>query len=192
MNWLSFLPYALITTFTPGPNNIMSLSIATQYGVKRTLPFCLGAWTGFSIVIQLCALLSAALHAVLPSVKTPMLFVGAAYLLYLAWKTWKSGAVEETKPASSGFMTGFLIQFVNPKVIIYGLVSMETYILPHYHGQYLAVLGFGFLLPTLGFASLLSWAAFGSLFKLLFSKYRKTVNAILSLLLVYCAVSLFF
>ena len=73
-------PYALITTFTPGPNNIMALSIATQNGVRRTLPFNAGVWAGFSVVIQLCALLSATLYAVLPSIKTPMLFIGAAYL----------------------------------------------------------------------------------------------------------------
>ena len=135
MNWMSFIPYALITTFTPGPNNIMSLSVATQYGIKRTVPFALGVWTGFSVVIQLCALLGATLNAALPAIKTPMLFVGAAYLLYLAWKTYKSGAVEEKKTANSGFLTGFLMQFVNPKGIIYGIVSMETYILPQYHGQ---------------------------------------------------------
>lgn len=191
MNWLSFLPYAVITTFTPGPNNIMSLSNATQYGIKRTLPFVLGVWVGFSIVIQLCALLSATLYAALPAIKTPMLFVGAGYLLYLAWKTYRSTSLSEGKTASSGFMTGFLMQFVNPKGIVYGIVSMQTYILPHYQGQYLAVLGFGFLLSTLGLLSLVCWASFGSLFKLLFSKYRKTVNIVLSLLLVYCAVSLF-
>ena len=191
MNWLSFLPYVVITTFTPGPNNIMALSNATQYGIKRTLPFTLGVWTGFSILIQLCALLSATLYAALPAIKTPMLFVGAGYLLYLAWKTYRSTSLHEEKAASSGFWTGFLMQFVNPKGIVYGIVSMQTYILPHYQGQYLAVLGFGLFMSAMGFVSLLCWASFGSLFKKLFSKYRKTVNIVLSLLLVYCAVSLF-
>ncbi|MBE0600725.1 MAG: LysE family transporter, partial [Firmicutes bacterium] len=128
MNWMSFIPYALITTFTPGPNNIMSLSIATQNGIKRTLPFNAGVWVGFSIVIQLCALLSATLYAVLPAIKTPMLFIGAAYLLYLAWKTWKSTGIQEEKAARSGFLTGLLMQFVNPKGIVYGIVSMETFV----------------------------------------------------------------
>jgi len=191
LNWLSFIPYALITTFTPGPNNILSLSNATQHGIRRALPFCLGVWAGFSITIQLCALLSAGLNAILPSIKTPMLFIGAGYLLYLAWKTYRSGAVREKETAASGFLTGFLMQFVNIKGIIYGIVSMETFILPYYHNQYPAVLGLGFLLSTLCFISTVSWAAFGSVFKLLFSKYRKTVNVILALLLVYCAVSLF-
>ncbi|HPJ03446.1 MAG TPA: LysE family transporter [Candidatus Limiplasma sp.] len=191
MNWLSFIPYALITTFTPGPNNIMALSIATQNGVKRTLPFNAGVWAGFSVVIQLCALLSATLYAILPSIKTPMLFIGAAYLLYLAWKTWKSTGIHEQKTAGSGFLTGFLMQFINPKGIVYGIVSMETFVLPYYHDQYLMVVLLGLFMATLGFISTTCWATFGSLFKLLFSKYRKTVNAVLALLLVYCAVSLF-
>lgn len=192
MNWMSFIPYALITTFTPGPNNIMSLSIATQYGIRRALPFNFGVWAGFTIVIQLCGLLGSTLYALLPSIKMPMLFIGAAYLLYLAWKTWRSTGIHEEKAMRSGFLTGLLMQFVNPKGILYAIVSMETFILPYYHGQYLKVVLVGIFMSTLSIVSTTCWSSFGSLFKILFSKYRKTVNAVLALLLVYCAVSLFF
>ncbi len=191
VNWLSFFPYAIITTFTPGPNNIMALSIATQNGIKRTMPFNFGVWTGFSLVIQLCGFLGAKLYAVLPAIKTPMLFIGAAYLLYLAWKTWKSTGIHEEKDMRSGFLTGLFMQFINPKGIVYAIVSMETFVLPYYHDQFLSVMLVGFFMSTLGLLSTTSWASFGSLFKLLFSKYRETVNAVLALLLVYCAVSLF-
>lgn len=191
MNWLSFLPYALITTFTPGPNNIMAVSIAAQNGVRRTLPFNLGVWAGFTIVIQLSALLGSRLYALLPSIKTPMLFIGAAYLLYLAWKTWKSKGIHEEKAMSSGFLTGLLMQFINPKGIVYALVSMETFVLPYYHDQYFKAVLVGLFMSTLSIVSTTCWASFGSLFKLLFSRYGKTVNAVLALLLLYCAVSLF-
>ena len=191
MNWMSFLTYAMITAFTPGPNNIMSLTNATRHGLRRSYPFNLGIWAGFSIVMILCAVLTTTLHAVLPAIKTPMLILGAGYILYLAWKTFKSTSVDDEKNAKGGFLAGFLLQFINPKGIIYGIVSMEAFILPVYQGNNLALLGFALLLSTLGFVSTLCWAAFGSLFKKLFSDYRKTINTIMALLLVYCAVSLF-
>ncbi len=191
MNWMSFLTYALITTFTPGPNNIMSLSNASRHGVKRTLPFTFGVFAGFAIVMLLSTLLSTALYAVLPAIKTPMLFVGAAYLLYLAWKTFKSTGVQEEKNLKSGFLSGLLLQFVNPKGIVYAIVSMETFIIPHYHGRTLALTGIALLMSVFCLASTISWAAFGSVFKMLFSRYRKTTNIVMALLLVYCAVSLF-
>jgi cysteine/O-acetylserine efflux protein len=191
MNWISFLTYALITTFTPGPNNIMSLSNASRLGVRRTLPFNFGVFAGFSIVMLLSTMLSTALYAVLPAIKTPMLFVGAAYLLYLAWKTFKSTGVQEESSLKSGFLSGLLLQFVNPKGIVYAIVSMETFIIPHYHGRTFALIGIALLLASFCFASTVCWAAFGSVFKLLFSKHRKATNTVMALLLVYCAVSLF-
>lgn len=191
MNWMSFLTYALITTFTPGPNNIMSLSNASRLGVRRSLPFTFGVFAGFSIVMLLSTLLSTALYSVLPAIKTPMLFVGAAYLLYLAWKTYKSTGVHEESSLKSGFWSGLLLQFINPKGIVYAIVSMETFIIPYYHGQTLALIGIALLMSALCLASTVSWAVFGSVFKLLFSKYRKTTNIVMALLLVYCAVSLF-
>ncbi len=191
MNWMSFLPYALITAFTPGPNNIMSLSNAGRLGIKRSVPFSFGVLAGFSTVMVLCTVLSTTLYSALPSIEMPMRFIGAAYMLYLAWKTWKSTGIQEESSLKTGFWTAFLLQFVNPKGFMYAIVSLETYILPAYHGQPLILGGLAVLLAFFGFVSTLCWATFGSVFKLLFSKYRKTTNAVMALLLLYCAVSLF-
>lgn len=71
-------------------------------------------------------------------------------------------------------------------------MSMEAYILPFYNGNYPALFGFAMLLAFIGFVFTLCWSAFGSVFKRLFSKHAKLMNTIMALLLVYCAVSLFF
>jgi threonine/homoserine/homoserine lactone efflux protein len=191
MNWIGFLTYALITAFTPGPNNIMSLSIAGRLGMKRAFPFSLGVMAGFSVLILLCTALGSTLNSVLPAIKTPMLFVGAAYMLYLAWKIFRSTGIHEQSTLKTGFWTAFLLQFINPKGIVYAIVSLETFILPYYHGQTAVLIALGLMLAFFGFVSTLCWAAFGSVFKLLFSKYAKTTNVVMALLLVYCAVSLF-
>jgi cysteine/O-acetylserine efflux protein len=189
--WLNFLTYAVITAVTPGPNNIMSMSNAGRLGFKKTIPFNLGIWSGFSIVMLVCTLFCSLLSSIIPKIKLPMLIIGAAYMLYLAWKTFKSTSNIEENYSRSGFLSGLVLQFVNPKIYIYGIISMEAYILPYYSRNPLALLGFALLLAFIGFISTILWSAFGSVFKLLFSKYAKTTKIIMALLLVYCAVSLF-
>ena len=193
LSWGPFLTYMLVTAITPGPNNLMSLSHGCRLGFRRALPFNLGIWAGFSVVIVLCTLCSALLTALIPGIKFPMLMVGAAYMLYLAWGTFHSTGEEVSQRQSKeGFLSGLLLQFVNPKIYIYGIVSMEAYMLPFYHGQPVMLLLFALLLAFVGFACTLCWSAFGAVFQRLFSTHAKVVNTVLALLLVYCAVSLFF
>jgi threonine/homoserine/homoserine lactone efflux protein len=83
-----------------------------------------------------------------------------------------------------------LLQFVNVKIILYGITAMSSYVLPHYRGVATIAL-FALLLSVIGVSGCLCWAAFGAVFENLFHRYRKTLNVIMALLLVYCAVSLF-
>ena len=189
--WYAFLTYAVITAATPGPNNIMSMSNAGRLGFRRALPFNLGIWVGFTIVMVLCTLFCTALSALIPAIRLPMLVLGAAYMLYLAWGTFRSSDVIQEDHAREGFRSGLLLQFINPKIYLYGIMSMEAYILPYYSGQPAVLLFFALLLAFIGFVFTLAWAVFGSVFRLLFSRHARTVNTIMALLLVYCAVSLF-
>lgn len=185
--WMNFLTYAAVTAITPGPNNIM-MSHAEQAGLRRSFPFNLGIWAGFSIVMLACTFFCSALSALLPRLKTPMLLLGAAYMFWMAWKTFRSGPVAGGGEGKGSFASGLLLQFINPKIYIYCIVSMETYILPHYQGEWAALVFFALLLAFIGFACTLLWGLFGSLCKLLFSKYARVTNTVMALLLVYCAV----
>ena len=190
-SWIQFLSYAVVTAVTPGPNNIMSMSNAGRLGLRRSFPFNLGIWAGFSLVMLICTFCCNLLSEMIPKIKLPMLVLGALYMLYLAWKTLKSSSEIGEKHSRASFLSGAALQFVNPKIYIYCIVSMEAYILPYYQGQWGALIFFALLLAFIGFAFTLCWSLFGSIFKLLFSRYAKITNFIMALLLVYCAVSLF-
>lgn len=190
-NWLNFLSYAIVTAITPGPNNIMSMSNAGQLGFRKSFPFNLGIWAGFSIVMIVCTFFCNILSEMIPKIKTPMLVIGALYMLWLAWKTLNSSPVMEEHRSQSSFISGAFLQFVNPKIYIYCIVSMEAHILPHYQGQWAALILFALLLAFIGFVFTLCWSLFGSVLKLLFSKYARITNLIMAGLLVYCAISLF-
>ena len=190
-HWLPFLTYAVITAVTPGPNNIMSMSNASRRGFRRALPFNLGIWVGFSVVMVLCTAFCSALSALIPRIKLPMLLLGAAYMLHLAWETWRSSGELAEDHSRDGFWSGLVLQFINPKIYIYCIMSMEAYILPFYQGRPLVLLAFALLLAFIGFAFTLVWSAFGSAFRRLFSEHVRPVNTVMALLLVYCALSLF-
>ena len=189
--WFSFLTYAVVTAVTPGPNNIMSMSNGSRRGFRGALPFNFGILAGFSVVMVLCTACCTLLSQLIPKIRLPMLVVGAGYMLYLAWETFRSSDQIEEDHSRDGFWAGLLLQFINPKIYIYGIMSMEAYILSFYSGQPVPLLGFALLLAVIGFVFTLCWSAFGSAFRWLFSKHARLVNTVMALLLVYCAVSLF-
>lgn len=71
----------------------------------------------------------------------------------------------EGKENGGGFKDGLLLQFVNVKIYIYGILSMEAYILPYYSGNMPALLFFALLLAIIGFIFTLVWTAFGAAFE---------------------------
>lgn len=116
MDWIHFFTYVLVTTITPGPNTITSMSNASRVGFRKGVSLNLGMWFGFSIVSLCCALFCSLLASVLPFVQTPLLVVGAGYMLHLAWKMWKTGGITADDSGKSGFQAGALLQFVNVKI----------------------------------------------------------------------------
>lgn len=186
-----FLLYCFITAYTPGANNLLSMSNAIRLGFRRSVRFNFGITAGFAAVMSVCTVFSATLYSFLPKIKLVMQGLGAAYMLYLAWKVWKSSSdlnVDSGKEAS--FFSGMILQFANPKIYIYAITAMSLYILPLYHSA-AALTGFTVLLTLIGASGSFVWALFGSAFCQFFSKHTKPVNTIMALLLVYCAVSLF-
>ena len=112
-----FLIYCFITAYTPGANNLLSMSNAARLGFRRSFHFNLGILAGFAVVMSVCTLFSTTLYAYLPKVKIFMQLAGAAYMLYLAWKVWKSSAnIEADSGKEASFLAGMILQFANPKI----------------------------------------------------------------------------
>ncbi|WP_342512002.1 LysE family transporter [Sporosarcina sp. FSL K6-1522] len=188
---LSFLVYVCVMSFTPGPNNIMAMLFANQYGFKRTLRFCFGVGVGFFIIMILSSYFNLVLHRFIPKIELPMMLLGAGYMLYLAYKIIKStnqGNSDEERKYNS-FFAGMMLQFINPKGVLYGITVIATFILP-YHTSHIALLLFSLFLGFVGILSTASWSLFGSVFQKFLSNYQKPFNIVMALLLVYSAISI--
>jgi threonine/homoserine/homoserine lactone efflux protein len=177
--------------YTPGPNNIMSMNNAKNVGFRKGLIFNFGLLTGFFVVMLLCLFLTTVLYTVVPKIQFPMKILGAAYLVYLIVKTFIPSKKDEIQNGSGKFFIAASLQFINPKIIIYGITAFSLFILPYYNSIPVLVF-FAFLLSFVGFSGSICWALFGSLLNMLFSKHTKVLNIIMAILLLYCAMSLFF
>lgn len=191
MNYLSFIAYMISTAFTPGPNNIAGMSNAAQHGLKKGFIFNLGIFVGQLSVVYICAIFCQFLSTLLPKIELPMRIIGALYILWLAWNIFRSGGNWDEIKTEAKFLPGLLLCWLNPKYYLYSIVSMETYVLPYYSGNWGKIALFAGILAVTGFISTLCWSLFGSAFRTIFAKHGKVVNTILALLLVYCAVSMF-
>ena len=193
-NAAAFFAYLFLTAFTPGPNNIMALSNAGAFGFKRSCRFCLGVFLGFLVVMSACALAGSLLYAAVPRIEPYLRWVGAAYILLLAWWIFRARHVGvETSRLSrpNGLWAGVVLQLVNVKVIIYGLTALSVFVLP-YHDRLTSLAVFVLILSLMGLAGTMAWAGFGAMMRKIFDRYRRRVNTILALSLVLCAFSTVF
>ena len=79
-----FVIYCFITAYTPGANNLLSMSNAIRLGFRRSVRFNLGILAGFTAVMTICTVFSTAVYSSLPKIRFVMQVLGAAYMLFLA------------------------------------------------------------------------------------------------------------
>ena len=190
--YLSFIAYACATTFMPGPNNILMLTQASRHGVKAVRPLLLGIWSGLFTVMMIAGLFCNALGSFVPRIVPYVKYIGAAYILYLAWKTLRRGGVAESNGSDDVPLTyanGFALQFLNVKVIMLGLASYPGYFMPMGNSVLIVVLFAATMTVCCGMGNLI-WTFLGGFLTPLYNRYYKVINVVMALLLVWCAVKI--
>ncbi|MGW9018589.1 LysE family transporter [Priestia megaterium] len=164
---------------------------ANKYGLKKTMKFCLGVGTGFLIVMLLCSYFNLLLKNFIPKIEFFMTILGAIYMLYLALKivSSKNNGKNNDEDRNNSFFMGMLLQFINPKGILYGITAIVTFILP-YHNSNFSLIMYSLFLAFVGFVSTFCWSLFGSVFQKFLPKYRSQFNIVMALLLMYSAISI--
>ena len=164
MTDLPLLTYVATMSVTPGPNNLMLAASGVNFGFRRTLPHMLGISIGVGIQIVLVAGLLAWVMTWLDALRLPLVFVGCAYLLWLARRqagAGQPGNSEKRQPL--GFFGAALFQWVNPKA---WMMVLNAAILFLPHGNWTAVLWMAAMSVFVNLPCIAVWAFAGDKLRL--------------------------
>ena len=121
--------FALVSSITPGPNNLMLMASGVNFGALRTVPHALGVCIGFTLMVGLVGIGLMGVFDAIPHSHGVLKVLSALYLLYLAYKLattdtmGKSGS--DSRPMT--FLQAALFQWVNPKAWTMALTAMTVY-----------------------------------------------------------------
>lgn len=191
MDIAAMLLYLTVSSITPGPNNLMSLYLGANYGLRASRRFLYGSTTGFAVKALLCGFLNVALAQAVPAAVAYLKWLGAAYMLFLAYSMLRAGFRAETGGAQGGegtFAAGILLQVMNVKSWIGCLSVYSVYVVAHTTAAG-TVLAVALVFTTLIAASALCWMCFGSVFQRSYRAHRKAFSAAFAASLVVCAVT---
>ena len=185
----NFFIYSVINAFTPGPGNILALNTVTNYGYKKGRPLFWGIFAGYYVVQMICAIFVFGVSTFLPNVLGIMKYIGAAYILWLAVHIAISRPDTDSVEKSASFLKGFLLQFVNVKIYLFGITALTGYITDFSASLWVLIL-FEFIIATIGTVATLTWVGMGVLIQKVYQRHYRVINVILALILLECVYSM--
>ncbi len=190
---LTFSVYAFVTSITPGPNNTMLLASGLNHGFARTIPHLCGVSLGLALMLIAIGAGLGRLFVVFPSLHSILRWIGAAYLLWLAWKIARSSPLsDETRRAAPvSFLQAAAFQWANPKCWVMVMGALTTYMPEGNRANRLAVITLVY--TVVNAPCVCAWAGCGVALRRWLNDPRltRTVNFVMAALLVLSLYPLF-
>ena len=193
---LAFSLFTLAGAVTPGPNNTISTLSGATFGFRRTLPQMLGVSVGYPLMLAALGLGLGEVFKHVPWLHGAMRYVGAAFLIYLAWKLVSASATEERGTAQPvGFTEAFFFQWLNPKAWSIALGALAAFTTPGLPAAdfFREVAIFTAISAIITFPALVLWCLFGVAISAMLKdeKKRRIFNYALAVILVLSIAFLF-
>jgi threonine/homoserine/homoserine lactone efflux protein len=123
--------FAFVMYITPGPNNVMLASSGATHGVRASVPHMLGIAAGFSVMLVVVSAGLGSLLLAWPPLLAAMRWVGAAWMLWLAWKIAIAPPPGSVSPRGVlGFTGAAAFQWINPKAWLIALGAASEFTRP--------------------------------------------------------------
>ena len=121
--------YNFVMYVTPGPNNSILTASGIKFGFLRSIPNILGIPTGHGLQLALVCLGLGSLFTAFPILLDILRYVGASYILYLAYRMFGSlnitSSEEKSRPLK--YYEAILFQFVNPKAWVICITAVSLF-----------------------------------------------------------------
>lgn len=125
---LPLIGFSLVSSGSPGPNNLVLWASGIRFGYRATLPHVLGTAAGLGGMALAMAAGVGALVTAVPALQLVLRVAGSAYLLYLAYRIAGSRALRPSEAARPmPFAQAIAFQGVNPKAWIFALAAVTTF-----------------------------------------------------------------
>lgn len=188
---ITLLPSLLLAIFavgySPGPANLYSLACCLKFGRRKALKMWRGLLTGFSIGAVIMVVLTHLLGEVMGDYVIYLKYLGAAYILWLAWKMWRFSGQNNTEAQECTFTSGMIVQLTNAKMLLFELTAFSVYVLP-YSDRLTDLFVVAAQLLIAGPGANLVWLYAGAYLRRFFAKYQKQVDIVMAILLALCAI----
>ena len=185
--------YYFVMYVTPGPNNSILTASGIKFGFIRSVPNIIGISSGHGIQLALVCFGLGSLFLQFPILLEILKYIGACYLLYLAWKMFGSLNISITDEKSSPlkYYEAILFQFVNPKAWVICITAVSLF----YPENVNLITGTLFLVimsTIINLPSISMWAFGGSVIRRYLSnkKLKKIIEWLLAILLFGTAISI--
>lgn len=142
-------------------------------------------FAGYYVVQILCAIFVYGVNSLLPNAMEVMKYIGAAYILWLAIHIAFSKPSTENAEQSASFLKGFMLQFVNVKIYMFGVTALTGYVVG-YMSSFPALLFFELVIATIGTIATCTWTGLGVLIQKFYLQHFRVINIILALTLLEC------
>lgn len=121
--------FALVSSITPGPNNLMLMASGANFGFSRTIPHMLGIGIGFVVMVMLVGSGLVQVFDAYPVSHLILKGVSVVYLLWLAWKIANAAPIKARTGAGRPmtFLQAAAFQWVNPKAWSMALTAVTVY-----------------------------------------------------------------
>jgi threonine/homoserine/homoserine lactone efflux protein len=158
---LSMAAFALATSITPGPVNVVALGAGTRYGLRASLRHVTGATVGFVLLLLLIGLGLHELLAQWPWLTRAIRWAGVAFLLYVAWRLAMDQGEIDTAADARGpsLWVGAAMQWLNPKAWLASVAGMGAYAAS---GEKVVVWQFAAIYFVVCYLSIACWAWAGA------------------------------
>ena len=132
-----------------------------------------------------CAIFVYGVNSLLLNVMEVLKYIGAAYILWLAIHIAFSKPSRENAEQSASFLKGFMLQFVNVKIYMFGVTALTGYVVG-YMSSFPALLFFELVIATIGTIATCTWIGLGVLIQKFYLRHFRVINIILALTLLEC------
>lgn len=167
----AFVTGGLVLNFAPGQDVLFASASGVQGGPRVGAAAGFGVGLGVLVHVALATLGLGALIAAHPGAQVAIKYAGAAYLLWLAWKSWRAGAaVEGGRGAATlrrAVARGALSNLLNPKPVLFLMAFLPQFTSPAYGPVWQQIAGLGLIFAltgtvvTMGYGVVAGWLRHG-------------------------------